>query len=207
MPTARQRERGLSRVRLTFNRDERDFIADVRELLESELGVRSVTMESRVDHVTHIRVGSALFGWLVDRVLGCGTRSTDMRIPDELMAASPVHHRELLKGLFRGDGDVYVLNAPYNGGTHLPDVTVITPVFSSNQLLFYVGSRGHHADIGGITPGSMPPGSKVVEEEGVLAQPGYFFDFGDDETLVLGLLVEPEAFREGVARIARALDR
>ena len=66
-------------------------------------------------------------------------------------------------------GNVYVLNAPYNGGTHLPDVTVITPVFSShNEILFYVGSRGHHADIGGITPGSMPPGSKVVEEEGVL---------------------------------------
>ena len=66
-------------------------------------------------------------------------------------------------------GNVYVLNAPYNGGTHLPDVTVITPVFSSqNEVLFYVGSRGHHADIGGITPGSMPPGSRVVEEEGVL---------------------------------------
>jgi 5-oxoprolinase (ATP-hydrolysing) len=66
-------------------------------------------------------------------------------------------------------GNVYVLNAPYNGGTHLPDVTVITPVFSSsNEILFYVGSRGHHADVGGITPGSMPPGSTVVEEEGVL---------------------------------------
>jgi 5-oxoprolinase (ATP-hydrolysing) len=66
-------------------------------------------------------------------------------------------------------GDVYVLNAPYNGGTHLPDVTVITPVFGSeNRILFYVGSRGHHADIGGITPGSMPSSSKVVEQEGVL---------------------------------------
>jgi len=65
-------------------------------------------------------------------------------------------------------GDVYVLNAPYNGGTHLPDVTVITPVFEKEEILFYVGSRGHHADIGGITPGSMPPGSRVVEEEGVL---------------------------------------
>src|SRR5437763_3826668 len=65
-------------------------------------------------------------------------------------------------------GNVYVLNAPYNGGTHLPDVTVITPVFDSRQILFYVGSRGHHADIGGITPGSMPPESKAVEEEGVL---------------------------------------
>jgi 5-oxoprolinase (ATP-hydrolysing) len=65
-------------------------------------------------------------------------------------------------------GNVYVLNAPYNGGTHLPDVTVITPVFVDSKVLFYVGSRGHHADIGGITPGSMPPGSKVVQEEGVL---------------------------------------
>jgi len=66
-------------------------------------------------------------------------------------------------------GNSYVVNAPYNGGTHLPDVTVITPVFGGDdRILFYVGSRGHHADIGGITPGSMPPGSKVVEEEGVL---------------------------------------
>jgi 5-oxoprolinase (ATP-hydrolysing) len=65
-------------------------------------------------------------------------------------------------------GNVYVLNAPYNGGTHLPDVTVVTPVFLQQQIMFYVASRGHHADIGGITPGSMPPGSKRVEEEGVL---------------------------------------
>ncbi len=66
-------------------------------------------------------------------------------------------------------GDVYVLNAPYNGGTHLPDVTVITPVFDAAgaELLFYVGSRGHHADIGGITPGSMPPHSRNIDEEGV----------------------------------------
>jgi 5-oxoprolinase (ATP-hydrolysing) len=67
-------------------------------------------------------------------------------------------------------GDVYVLNDPYNGGTHLPDVTVITPVFDEQgrEILFYVGSRGHHADIGGITPGSMPPFSRTVEDEGVL---------------------------------------
>ncbi|BBB61618.1 5-oxoprolinase [Undibacterium sp. KW1] len=67
-------------------------------------------------------------------------------------------------------GDVYMLNDPYNGGTHLPDVTVITPAFNAEgtEVLFYVGSRGHHADIGGITPGSMPADSTVVEEEGVL---------------------------------------
>ncbi|HKP56728.1 MAG TPA: hydantoinase B/oxoprolinase family protein [Polyangiales bacterium] len=67
-------------------------------------------------------------------------------------------------------GDVYVLNAPYDGGTHLPDVTVITPVFDTarEQVLFYLGSRGHHADIGGSSPGSMPADSTRVEDEGVL---------------------------------------
>ena len=66
-------------------------------------------------------------------------------------------------------GDVFVLNAPYNGGTHLPDVTVIAPVYlSSLRPEFYVASRGHHADIGGTTPGSMPPDSTHVDEEGVL---------------------------------------
>ncbi len=66
-------------------------------------------------------------------------------------------------------GDVFVLNAPYNGGTHLPDVTVIAPVFlDADTAEFYVASRGHHADIGGITPGSMPPDSTYVEQEGVL---------------------------------------
>ncbi|MEY2593605.1 MAG: Acetophenone carboxylase gamma subunit, partial [Pseudomonadota bacterium] len=70
-------------------------------------------------------------------------------------------------------GDVYVLNDPYHGGTHLPDVTVITPVFlqalgiDREAPVFYVGSRGHHADIGGLTPGSMPPFSTCIEEEGV----------------------------------------
>ena len=67
-------------------------------------------------------------------------------------------------------GDVFVLNAPYNGGTHLPDVTVIAPVFLADGTApeFFVASRGHHADIGGITPGSMPPDSTHVDEEGVL---------------------------------------
>ena len=66
-------------------------------------------------------------------------------------------------------GDAYVLNNPYHGGTHLPDVTVIMPAFDADsELVAFVASRGHHADIGGITPGSMPPFSRVVEEEGVL---------------------------------------
>ncbi|MEH2014615.1 hydantoinase B/oxoprolinase family protein [Nostoc sp.] len=91
-------------------------------------------------------------------------------------------------------GNVYLSNNPYNGGTHLPDVTAITPVFlesgensASPTPLFYVASRGHQADIGGITPGSMPPHSTTVEEEGIL-----FDNF---------LLVEEGNFRESTVRL------
>jgi 5-oxoprolinase (ATP-hydrolysing) len=68
-------------------------------------------------------------------------------------------------------GDVYVLNDPYHGGTHLPDITVVTPVYltpAAQEPSFFVASRGHHADVGGITPGSMPPFSTSIAEEGVL---------------------------------------
>jgi len=67
-------------------------------------------------------------------------------------------------------GDAWMLNDPYAGGTHLPDITVITPVFDAQHqhILFYTGSRGHHADVGGITPGSMPPDSRHIDDEGVL---------------------------------------
>jgi 5-oxoprolinase (ATP-hydrolysing) len=73
------------------------------------------------------------------------------------------------KGRIR-PGDVYVINAPYNGGTHLPDITVCTPVFDGKKkkILFWVASRGHHADVGGISPGSMSPNATNIEQEGVL---------------------------------------
>jgi len=90
----------------------------------------------------------------------------------------PVHlgsMSESIKTVMHGNpamlpGDVYVLNDPYHGGTHLPDVTVVTPVWlaGDSQAAFYVASRGHHADIGGSTPGSMPPFSTTIAEEGVL---------------------------------------
>ena len=91
----------------------------------------------------------------------------------------PVHlgsMSESIKAIIRANqgqmqaGDAYVLNDPYHGGTHLPDVTVIRPVFDDNtqQIIFYVATRGHHADIGGITPGSIPPQSQRIEEEGIL---------------------------------------
>ncbi len=77
-------------------------------------------------------------------------------------------------------GDAYILNNPYNGGTHLPDITVVTPVFGADgkEALFYVASRGHHADVGGITPGSMPPDSSVIHEEGVLIDNVQLMDCG-----------------------------
>ncbi len=92
------------------------------------------------------------------------------------------------RGTAMKPGDAFVMNAPYNGGTHLPDITVIAPVFSlaGEEVLFYVAARGHHADIGGITPGSMPPTSTRIEEEGILID-----DFQ---------LVESGRFREGALR-------
>ncbi|MBO6902432.1 MAG: hydantoinase B/oxoprolinase family protein [Rhizobiaceae bacterium] len=85
-------------------------------------------------------------------------------------------------------GDVFALNAPYNGGTHLPDITVVTPVFSDDEktVLFWAASRGHHADVGGTAPGSMTPLATTVDEEGVL-----FDNF---------LIVEKGKFREDALR-------
>ncbi|MER6012784.1 hydantoinase B/oxoprolinase family protein [Streptomyces bluensis] len=94
----------------------------------------------------------------------------------------------------RGDsmrkGDTYAVNDPYHGGTHLPDVTVITPVFDTegDRILFYVASRGHHAEIGGIQPGSMPASSHTIEEEGILFDNWLLAEAGrfrEEETLRL----------------------
>lgn len=89
-------------------------------------------------------------------------------------------------------GDAFALNAPYNGGTHLPDITVVMPVFLEDQqhILFYVAARGHHADIGGKTPGSMPPDSRTVDDEGVLIDNFKLVDSGD---------LRETAFREVLA--------
>ena len=77
-------------------------------------------------------------------------------------------------------GDVVALNNPFNGGTHLPDVTVITPVFDEGgqAIRFFVGSRGHHADVGGTTPGSTPPDSRTLDDEGVVIDDFLLVDTG-----------------------------
>ncbi|MEV3911489.1 hydantoinase B/oxoprolinase family protein [Streptomyces canus] len=98
------------------------------------------------------------------------------------------------RGSSMNPGDTYAVNDPYHGGTHLPDVTVITPVFdaktteSEQRILFYVASRGHHAEIGGIAPGSMPADSSTIEEEGVLFDNWLLAEngrFREEETLRL----------------------
>jgi len=125
-------------------------------------------------------------------------------------------------------GDVYMLNAPYQGGTHLPDITVITPVFLQNEREpdFFVASRAHHADIGGITPGSMPPDSRSVHEEGVMFDNFRLVSVGRfeeqalrDELLggphparnpdqnVADLKAQIAANEKGVAELQRVIDR
>lgn len=124
-------------------------------------------------------------------------------------------------------GDTYAVNDPYHGGTHLPDVTVITPVFDTegDRILFYVASRGHHAEIGGIAPGSMPAGSRTIEEEGVLfdnwllAENGHFreeethrllteapYPSRNPRTNLADLRAQIAANHKGVEEVGRMID-
>ncbi|MER5452483.1 hydantoinase B/oxoprolinase family protein [Streptomyces sp. NPDC002764] len=124
-------------------------------------------------------------------------------------------------------GDTYAVNDPYHGGTHLPDVTVITPVFDTqgDRILFYVASRGHHAEIGGIAPGSMPADSRTIEEEGVLfdnwllAEAGRFreeetrrllteapYPSRNPKTNLADLRAQIAANRKGVDEVARMIE-
>ncbi|MFF4546507.1 hydantoinase B/oxoprolinase family protein [Streptomyces sp. NPDC001435] len=131
----------------------------------------------------------------------------------------------------RGDsmrpGDTYAVNDPYHGGTHLPDVTVITPVFDTegDRILFHVASRGHHAEIGGIAPGSMPANSRTIEEEGILfdnwllAENGRFreaetlrllteapYPSRNPKTNLADLRAQIAANRKGVDEVARMIE-
>jgi 5-oxoprolinase (ATP-hydrolysing) len=131
------------------------------------------------------------------------------------------------RGTSMRPGDTYAVNDPYHGGTHLPDVTVITPVFDTegDRILFYVASRGHHAEIGGIAPGSMPANSRTIEEEGILFDNWLLAEHGrfrEQETLRLltearhpsrnpktnlaDLRAQIAANRKGVDEVARMID-
>ncbi|WP_128803631.1 MULTISPECIES: hydantoinase B/oxoprolinase family protein [unclassified Streptomyces] len=131
------------------------------------------------------------------------------------------------RGTSMRPGDTYAVNDPYHGGTHLPDVTVITPVFDTegDRILFYVASRGHHAEIGGIAPGSMPANSRTIEEEGILFDNWLLAEdgrFREEETLRLlteapypsrnpgtnlaDLRAQIAANRKGVDEVARMIE-
>ncbi|MHB1205836.1 MAG: hydantoinase B/oxoprolinase family protein [Rhodospirillaceae bacterium] len=138
---------------------------------------------------------------------------------ESVRAVMDRHHRTW------GPGDSFVVNNPYAGGTHLPDITVVTPVFIGNDTPhFFVASRGHHADVGGATPGSMPPSSRTLEDEGilldnlVLVRAGVFQDAAIHTALMSGphparapetnladLRAQLAANAKGCAELARAV--
>jgi N-methylhydantoinase B len=94
-------------------------------------------------------------------------------------------------------GDAWMLNDPYRGGTHLPDITVITPLFSGVRLAGFAASRAHHADVGGPSPGSMPADSRALEDEGVVISPCRLMKGGElDEDLLAGLVSQMRAPRQ-----------
>jgi 5-oxoprolinase (ATP-hydrolysing) len=170
-------------------------VSERRHLLleATELGTRAERLDSRRDPVL-VEVFNNLFMSIAEQMgitLRRVSHSTNMKerldfscalfdSAGDLVANAPhipVHlgaMGESVRSLIaaRGQmhpGDVYVTNDPFHGGSHLPDVTVVTPVFApSCERVFFVASRGHHADMGGTTPGSMPPASRTIEEEGVL---------------------------------------
>ena len=145
------------------------YSVNIKERLDFSCAVFDAT-GALIANAPHIPVHLGSMGESIRTVIASRGRGTDGR------------------GMQRGD--VYMLNAPYNGGTHLPDITVIMPVFldADDVPAFFVAARGHHADVGGITPGSMPPASRTVEEEGVLIDDFLLVDAGhlrDEEARTL----------------------
>ncbi|HKP89152.1 MAG TPA: hydantoinase B/oxoprolinase family protein [Thermoleophilaceae bacterium] len=121
-----------------------------------------------------------------------------------------------------GEGDAWIVNDPYRGGTHLPDITVVSPVHVGGELAGYAASRAHHADVGGSIPGSMPADSRTLEEEGVVIEPTRLVHAGELDRDVLDAIVEGmrgrrqrvadlraqlAANRAGAARVAELADR
>jgi 5-oxoprolinase (ATP-hydrolysing) len=129
-------------------------------------------------------------------------------VPVHLGAMSEAVRQQIRRCPNLKPGDVLVSNHPAAGGSHLPDITVMTPVFRDNALIFWVACRGHHADIGGITPGSMPPNSRLLAEEGAaimsfkLVSEGIFQEEGIRE-----LLLHPAADRQPGQRTTRGTRR
>src|ERR1700756_2624003 len=112
------------------------------------------------------------------------------------MSTAVKRQSEIWRGKLKR-GDVIVANHPQTGGTHLPDITVVTPAFSGDKIIFYVASRAHHADIGGILPGSMPPLSRELYQEGAAIKSEKLVSAGrfNEERMTELLLTEPAQFQ------------
>ena len=154
---------------------------------------QSVNIKERLDFSCALfDAGGALIANAPHIPVHLGSMGDSVRAVREAALAKPAGLRQ---------GDAYVINNPYNGGTHLPDLTVVMPVFDAGECAFFVAARGHHADIGGRTPGSMPPDSRSLEEEGVLFDSFPIVEQGE---------FREAAFREALARghyPARSPDR
>ena len=159
------KEKAVEEISLKPDPVRLEIFKNLFQFIAEEMGITLQNTASSVNIKERLDFSCAIFDQHGDLVANAP------HIPVHLgsMSAS-VHSLINAVGENLKKGDVYASNNPYNGGTHLPDITVITPVFNQTgtQILFYVASRGHHADIGGISPGSMPPNSQNITEEGVL---------------------------------------
>jgi 5-oxoprolinase (ATP-hydrolysing) len=158
--------------------------------IAEQMGLRLQNTASSVNIKERLDFSCALFD------AGGGLIANAPHMPVHLGSMSESIRTVIARNPAMRDGDVYVLNDPYHGGTHLPDITVVTPVYladAPDAPSFFVASRGHHADVGGITPGSVPPFSTRIEEEGVLIDNFKMLDGGEfRETALRGLLTAGE---------------
>ncbi|CAI8946442.1 hydantoinase B/oxoprolinase family protein [Methylocaldum szegediense] len=158
-PETEAKEQPLDPARLEiFNRLFMSVAEDMGYTLQNT--AHSVNIKERLDF------SCALFDGNGELVANAPHIPVHLGSMDESVKALIARHGDKLR-----PGDVWLINSPYHGGTHLPDITVITPLFddAGESVLFYLASRGHHADVGGITPGSMPPRSTSIDQEGVLS--------------------------------------
>ncbi|MEX0678488.1 MAG: hydantoinase B/oxoprolinase family protein [Pirellulales bacterium] len=167
--------------------------------IAEQMGITLRNTSSSVNVKERLDFSCALFTPAGDLVVNAP------HIPVHLGAMAETVRRTIADNPAMRPGDVFVTNDPYRGGSHLPDITVITPVHDAfGRLLFFTASRAHHAELGGITPGSMPPFSKNLAEEGVLIRNFKLIDGGNERWAELRslLLAGPYPTRSVEANLA-----
>jgi 5-oxoprolinase (ATP-hydrolysing) len=157
-----------------------EVMANLFMAIAEEMGVALQNTASSVNIKERLDFSCALFGRQGDLIANAPHIPVHLGSMGDSIKTVIMARGDGRDGRGMKPGDVYVLNAPYRGGTHLPDITVIMPVFVDGDAApaWYVAARGHHADIGGIAPGSMPPDSRSVHDEGVLIDNVLLVDAG-----------------------------